>query len=84
MAFPNRNLISKEVNGISADIVDLGDVDDIGPVHFQKVGADQFLFHILKRAISNIVLTGGNEFYIIAHAFQKEDIVLFYFNQLVL
>ena len=72
MAFPDRNLIAKEINGIAADVVDLIDVDDIGAVYFEEVRADQFLFHVLEGTISDIALGGCHELYIIAHTFEKE------------
>jgi len=77
VAFPDRDLIAKEINCIAADIVDLVDVYDIGAVYFEEVRADQFLFHVLEGAVRDIVLDGRHEFYVVAHTFQEEDIVFF-------
>ena len=84
VAFSDRDLIAKEINGIAADIVDLVDVDDIGAVYFEEVGADQFLFHILECAIRDIVLDRGHEFHIVAHTLEEEDIVFFQFYEFIL
>jgi len=47
MTFANRDLITKEIDGISPDVVDFGDIDDIRPVHFEEGWSDQLFFHIL-------------------------------------
>ena len=47
MALSNGYLITKEIDGIAANIVDLIDVYYIGPVNFQEVGADELFFHVL-------------------------------------
>ena len=77
-------LIAKEIDRIAPDIVNLCDVYDIGPVYFEEVGADEFFFHVFQRAVGYIVLAGGDEFYVVAHAFEEEDIVLFQFDEFVL
>ena len=77
MPFANGNLIAQQVDRIAADIVDLVDVDDVGAVYFEEVGADQFLFHVLEGAVRDIVLDRCHEFHVVAHALQEEDIVLF-------
>jgi len=79
----DRYLVAKQVDRIAADIVDLGDIDDVGSVDLQEVGTDEFLFHILQRAIGDIIPGGGNEFHIVAHAFEEEDVILFQFDQFV-
>ena len=76
MAFADGDLVPEEIDGIPADVVDLINIDNVRAMDLDEVGADQFLFHVLERAISDIVLRGRHEFHVIAHAFEKEDIVL--------
>lgn len=83
VTFADGYLITKEVDRVAADIVDLGDVDDIRAVDFEEVGPDELLFHILQRTIGDIVARGRDEFDIIPHALEKEDIVFFQLDEFV-
>jgi len=47
MTLSNGYLITKEIDGVAANVVDLIDVYYIGPVNFQEVGADELFFHVL-------------------------------------
>jgi hypothetical protein len=47
VAFPDRDLISQNIDGISADIVDFTEIDDIGAMDFEESLAVEFFFHIL-------------------------------------
>jgi hypothetical protein len=84
MTLADGDLITKQVDGIATNVVDLRDVYYIGPMHFEEVGADELFLHVLKRAIGDIVLSLGDELDIIAHAFEEEDIVLLELDQFIL
>jgi hypothetical protein len=84
VALADRNLVAKEVDRVAPDVVDLCDVYDIGPVDLEEIGAHEFFFHVLERAISDVVLPLGDELHIVAHAFEEEDIIFFQLDELVL
>ena len=84
VALSDRYLIAKKIDRIAADIVDFGDIDDIGAMDFEEVGSYELFFHILERAVCDIVLSGRDEFDIVAHAFEEEDVVFFKLDEFVL
>ena len=47
MTFPDRDLISENIDRISPDVVYFTEVDDIGAVDFQEGLTVKFLFHVL-------------------------------------
>jgi len=84
MAFTDGDLITKQIDCIAADVVDFRDIDYIRPVHFEEGRPDKLFFHIFQGTIGDIAFAGGDEFDIVPHAFEEEDIVFFEFDQFVL
>ena len=82
--FSDGYLITKYIDSISPDIVNFIDVDDIGPMDFEKGLSDQFFFHILQGAIGDIAFSRRDELDVVAHTFEEEDIVFLEFDQFVL
>jgi len=83
MTFPDGNLIPKDIDSVSADVVDLTEVDDIGAMDFEEGLAIELFFHILQGAVGHVVLGRGNKFNIVAHAFKEKDVVFPNFYQLI-
>ena len=76
MGLAHGYFVALDIQVVLADVVDLGDVDDVRPVHFDKVLPVHFFFEVLDGIVRDVLLVGRNKFYIIAHAFDEQDIVV--------
>lgn len=65
------------VYGITPDVIDLIDVDDIGAMHFYKGGTTQLFFHAFQGAVGYICLAGGYKLDVVAHALHKKYVLFF-------
>lgn len=76
MGFTNGNLVALDIQVVLPYIVDFVDVDDVGAVHFDKTLPVYLLFQVFDGIMRDVLFFGRYKLYIIAHAFDKKNIVV--------
>jgi len=81
MGFADGDLVPFNKQIIFADIVYLIDIYDVRTVHLDEALAVHFFFQVLDGIVSNVLFIGRNKFYVVAHAFDEQDIIVVQANQ---
>ena len=74
MPFTNWHLVALDEEDVAIKVINLGKIDQVGAMYFQKRRFIKFLLEIFNCIERYIFLARSNKLDIIAHALYKENI----------